>query len=161
MTIYYGSVIASWLATSLIALVAAKKMDDEGYRSVHRKKPVLQKVIEYAAILLYNVTPVLNIILPIYAIFNFDKMYEKVCNSLVKEGKLIKKEEKKSESETSENSNTKEEKVLAKKECNELSNNEKNEVLEEGIINPINESVCLKEEVSKSYNDKGAYTKKR
>jgi len=155
---YLGSIIASWAGLILVTIAATEKLKSEGYVMKKNDKNLSERIIDWCKVMVYTAIPLINLAIPLYAIFNFDKTYQKIINSLTEQGKIIKKDNNGTQQEEVEidiESNDKEN----SKKYSDLTNEEKLRVLEHEKSILLSEKENLKREDVKPYNDKGAYKK--
>ena len=154
--LYLGTTIASWILMTIASKAIYGRLKEEGYEFIPKKKTKAEERQEKAKVILVMLLPVINILFSGFVTLAFDKVYEIVKESWIRDGKAKKIEN---------NEETKNEDIdidLNSKDMNktrkysELSNEEKLRILEEE-----RKSLLKEKEPTEPYNYKGAYTKSK
>ena len=154
--LYLGTTVASWILMTIASKAIYSRLKEEGYEFIPKKKTKAEERQEKAKVILVMLLPVINILFSGFVTLAFDKAYEIVKESWIRDGKAKKIEN---------NEETKNEDIdidLNSKDMNktrkysELSNEEKLRILEEE-----RKSLLKEKEPTEPYNCKGAYTKRK
>lgn len=154
--LYLGTTVASWILMTIASKAIYSRLKEEGYEFIPKKKTKAEERQEKAKVILVMLLPVINILFSGFVTLAFDKAYEIVKESWIRDGKAKKIEN---------NEETKNEDIdidLNSKDMNktrkysELSNEEKLRILEEE-----RKSLLKEKAPTEPYNYKGAYTKRK
>ena len=154
--LYLTTTVVSWILMTIASKAIYSRLKEEGYEFIPKKKTKAEERQEKAKVILVMLLPVINILFSGLVTLAFDKVYEIVKESWIRDGKAKKIEN---------NEETKNEDIdidLNSKDMNktrkysELSNEEKLRILEEE-----RKSLLKEKEPTEPYNYKGAYTKSK
>ena len=154
--LYLTTTVVSWILMTIASKAIYSRLKEEGYEFIPKKKTKAEERQEKAKVILIMLLPVINILFSGLVTLAFDKVYEIVKESWIRDGKAKKIEN---------NEETKNEDIdidLNSKDMNktrkysELSNEEKLRILEEE-----RKSLLKEKEPTEPYNYKGAYTKSK
>lgn len=155
--LYLGTTVASWILMTIASKAIYSRLKEEGYEFIPKKKTKAEERQEKAKVILVMLLPVINILFSGFVTLAFDKAYEIVKESWIRDGKA-KKIENKEETEKTEDIeidlNSKD--MNKTRKYSELSNEEKLRILEEE-----RKSLLREKEPTEPYNSKGAYTKRK
>lgn len=154
---YLTTTVLSWVLMGISSKAIYSRLKEEGYEFIPKKKTTDEERLEKTKAILFMLLPVVNILFSGFLTFAFDKAYEIVKNTWIKEGKAVLKEEKEEPKEEVEiDLNSKD--MNQTRKYSELSNEEKLRILEEEKANLLREKEST---TSQSDNSRGAYTKRR
>ncbi|MBQ7104865.1 MAG: hypothetical protein IJN90_03330 [Bacilli bacterium] len=154
-TLYIATTISSWIMTGIGVVAFAEKLKNDGYKMIQKEKTKSEKLLDNTRTAFYMLTPGLNFLVGYVLLFKFDEVYKKVMTDFVRDGKIVKNNE---ESENVDiDLQTKE--MNNPKKYSDLSNEEKLALLEDEKKRLLREQSTGSE--SKSYNDRGAFTKRK
>lgn len=156
--LYLATTIASWILVSMSSKAITSRLKEEGYDIHKKEKPKAEARLDKVKVIFFMLLPVVNIAFAGFMAFAFDKTYNIVKKSWLKEGKISKLEEKvESEEKTTVDIDLHSNEINQPRKYSTLSTEEKLRVLEEEKTSLLREQ----NDSSYPYNDKGAYTKKR
>lgn len=162
--IYAGTTISAFLMDLLTSKAMDERLDREGYTYNEKdQKGPAEKIREGIIVGAILLIPGINFLLGCAMFFGYNKLYKSTLEDGLSDGTIRRKteEEKEKQSLKKEKKNKKievvKEEVIINKPYSEMSNEEKLAVLEKerAFLLSINNR-----QENKSYNDKGAYTKK-
>ncbi len=154
--LYIGTTIASWILMNIASKAIYSRLKEEGYEFIPKKKTKAEERQEKAKVILFMLLPVINILFSGFVTLAFDKAYEIVKESWIRDGKAkkIEKTEEKPKEDIEIDLNSKDMNKMRK--YSELTNEEKLRILEEE-----RKSLLREKEPTEPYNSKGAYTKRK
>lgn len=167
--IYIGTTVTAFLMGAISDKAMDERLDREGYKYVEKEpKGPAEKIQDAIQVGLIMLIPGLNFIIGCISFFGFNSFYKSFLEESLENGTIRRKTEEEKEEEKrireakKEKRNEKEIQVVQKqvvinKPYSEMSNEEKLAVLEREKTFLL--SINNKQE-SKSYNDRGAYTRK-
>ena len=154
--LYLTTTIASWVLMNIASKAIYSRLKEEGYEYIKPQRTKAEERQEKAKVILFMSLPVINILFSSFVTLAFDKAYQIVKETWIKDGKAKKidnkEETKKEEVEIDLNSKD----MNKTRKYSELSNEEKLRILEEERKNLLKEK-----EQTEPYNSKGAYTKRK
>ncbi len=154
--LYLGTTIASWILMTIASKAIYSRLKEEGYEFIPKKKTKAEERQEKAKVILVMLLPVINILFSGFVTLAFDKAYEIVKESWIRDGKAkkIEKTEEKPKEDIEIDLNSKD--MNKTRKYSELTNEEKLRILEEE-----RKSLLREKEPTEPYNSKGAYTKRK
>ena len=125
---YLGSIM--FFNTSMILMVKSieKEGENRGYKEVEKPKNIAKSLVSAIKFFTLSAIPILNLALPAFLIFNFDKITEEIIQNQIMDGQLVKIEENKL---IQENQQNQESNVISYNVNNELTREEKIEFLKQ------------------------------
>lgn len=153
-TLYVATTLSAWILTGIGIKVFNERIKNEGYSFPKKEKSKSEKILDNTRTAFYMLTPGLNFLVGYLFIFKFEEIYSRMTKEFIKEGKLVKdesKEEIEIDLQTKEMNNP--------KKYSELSNDKKLELLEAEKKRLLRQKEFHSQD--KTYNDRGAYFKKR
>lgn len=125
---YLGSIM--FFNTSMILMVKAieKEGENRGYKEVEKPKNSAKSLVSAIKFFTLSAIPILNLAMPAFLIFNFDKITEEIIQNQIMDGQLVKIEENKL---IQENQQNQESNVISYNVNNELTREEKIEFLKQ------------------------------
>ena len=88
LNIYLGTTAISIATVYLYSIAWQKRIEKEGYVFVDKKESFIDKIVKNISTILRLSIPVLNIIPVLTLIFSGDKLYEKMKQSFLYDGKI-------------------------------------------------------------------------
>lgn len=154
--------LCAWLSYGLSCVALASKLDAEGYKILNTETKA-EQVVNLAKTIIVMLVPGYNLVVGLTALFKFDEMYKRTKERLIEQNKLITKEEYEKQQQEKKpvkiNLQTKE--MNKTRNYSDLSNEEKLILLEEEKQRLLREKEVGKNEETKPYNSRGAYSKRR
>lgn len=155
---YLITTAASFIGTATSVTAMLKRFDREGYEYKFEKKTKEEKRLDTIKVLSILLCPMINIIFSSIMVFGYEKLYEEFKKSLIKENKLIKKEENKPEEKIEVDMKTNE--LNRTRTYSELTPDEKLEFLHQERERLLFEKGMQQTgEKTASYNERGPYKK--
>jgi len=141
--IYLGS-MAFFDATMLLCAKAIEtEAKNRGYKEKEKSKNIAKSLISLIKLVGISAIPLLNVVLPVVAIFKFNEFMESAIEDSINDGTYIKIEEE----ELIKEENIKEEdfKVISYNVNNELTNEQKIEFLKQELSRLTGKDITIKE----------------
>ena len=162
--VYAGTTISAFLMDLITTKAMDERLEREGYTyNEKNKKGLAEKIREGIIVGSILLIPVINVILGFAMFFGYNSLYKSTLEDGLTDGSIRRKTEEEIEDQKNKKENKKSKvkevvkEVVINKPYSEMTNEEKLAVLEKerAFLLSIN-----KRDNDKSYNEKGAYTKK-